>query len=254
MLQQIVKVVREAGEIMLNRKDLTLYGKEGFGNFVTDYDLRVQDYLISHLAKHFPNAAFVSEEGDFAQLEQVPPERFVIDPIDGTSNFICGFLMSAISVAYFYADEPLYAVIYNPFTAEMFTAEKDKGAFLNEQRIAIKERDFAQGIMEFGSAPYNRENRQRAFKLAQELSYQLMDVHSCGSAALALANVAANRNILYFDFELSPWDFAAGYLLISEAGGQCSQIDGSPMQFSNKQSILCGTDAAIKLFKSKYQG
>ena len=135
-------------------------------------------------------------------------------------------------------DEVQLAVVYNPYTKEMFTAEKSKGAWLNETPLAVKERDLKFGIVDFGSSPYNEQHRHQAFALAEKLSYHALDTHRLGSAAISICYVAANRNIMYFDFELSPWDYAAASLIVKEAGGQCTDINGEALGFNKKHSFL----------------
>lgn len=247
LLQSIIAVVREAGEIMLNADHIeeTAEEKSGRANYVTAYDKKVQAFLFDRLAKVLPDAVFIGEE-----KEENPPVSegyvFIIDPIDGTTNFMKGYCVSCISVGLLKEGQPYMGVVYNPYLDELFSAEKGRGAFRNGSKIHVSTHELKEGIVLFGTAPYNEELSKRSFSLAYELFKRSMDVRRSGSAAIDLCNVACGRAELYFELLLSPWDYAAGALILTEAGGKIMTADGKELTFDRKNGVVAGTEGTLK--------
>lgn len=239
LLEEITAAVYECAEIIMNAKrskDM-IDAKEGHANFVTTYDKMVQDVLKKKLMDIVPEAAFVGEEED----EIVVPKTgfvYIVDPIDGTTNFIYDYHVSCISVALLKDYKQYIGVVYNPYLDEMYTAIAGQGAKLNGEPIRVCEGDFESSLTAFGTAPYYEELKKKSFELAYELLGKSADVRRSGSAAIDLCNVAAGRISLYFELRLCPWDCAAGSLIVTEAGGKVTQVDGSPLDFTQKCSAL----------------
>jgi len=249
LLESIKAVVKETSSIMLEvtPEMLMVVAKEGHGNFVTDYDVRVQETLFAKLAEVLPGASFLGEEGDDEKIVGAG-YTFIIDPIDGTSNFIFGYGHSAISVALALDGEVILGVVYNPYRDEMYWAEKGEGSFLNGYRLEMADRALSEGIVACGTAPYYTDLTDKTFDMMKLIFLNSMDLRRVGSAALDLCYVAANRNVLFFELILSPWDYAAASLIITEAGGIFSQMDGNPVRIGDKCSILAGPAKAIADF------
>ena len=129
-------------------------------------------------------------------------------------------------------------VVYNPYLDEMFYGVKGQGAYLNGKRIHVSTEDLSNGIVLFGSAPYNTELAKASFDLAYEYFTKALDIRRSGSAALDLCSLAAGRAELYFEMILSPWDFAAGALILEEAGGIVTKINGEPLPCFEKSPVL----------------
>lgn len=184
MLEAIICAVREAGGILLGahagQGDIS--SKEGKANFVTKYDVAVQQFLQERLQKAFPNAAFLGEEGESSVL----PEKgdvFIVDPIDGTTNFITDYRHSSISVG-LARDGQMYAgVVYNPYLDEVFAAQRGKGAFLNGAPISCGSRGLAQGTAGFGTSPYHPDLAEPTFALLKKIYAAALDIRRSGSAA-----------------------------------------------------------------------
>lgn len=248
----LLPLIFKAGEKMLDAHDIEGCGnvKEKMGdaaNMVTMYDVAVQNFLIEEITKAIPEAYFIAEEkeNDASVLER--DYCFIIDPIDGTANFIHNYRHSCISVALFSHGEAIFSAVYDPYQNEMFSAEKGKGAFLNGCPMQVMERDFAHAIVAFGTCPYYKEKLGGAtFKLAHELYLRCSDVRRPGAAALDLAYLAAGRNDIFFEYLLSPWDIAAGYLLIKEAGGIISDMKGNEINFSAPSSVIAATPSVYE--------
>lgn len=251
MYSKITSLMEQCGKIMLSARDINggIIKKQGDANYVTRYDTKVQELLIEGLKEILPEAQFVAEESDDTTLSKINPEKeysFVIDPIDGTTNFIKGFDHSAISVALCRKNEVIFGAVYNPYTHEMYTAKRNCGAYINGKRITVHEGGLEEGIVSFGTTPYNRQRTAETMRMLEKFLNASMDIRRTGSAALDLCDVACQRSNLFFELELQPWDYAAGSLIITEAGGIITAIDNTPLRFDRPCSVLAGTPQAHK--------
>ena len=243
----ICPILTEAGKIMLGATDIDGEGgvseKPGTANFVTLYDIRVQKYLMKELSARFEDAYFIAEEKENDAESLRHPCCFVIDPIDGTTNFIHSYNHSCISLALLSYGEVIYGAVYDPYLGELFHAEKGKGAYLNGKPIKVSQHPMNYALTAFGTAPYCKDTLlEKTFALVSELCRDTADIRRCGSAALDMAYLAAGRNDIFFEFMLSPWDIAAGSLLITEAGGVITDMKGNPISFAEPGSILAATE------------
>ena len=239
IIEKINAAILDAGNIILqaDRSTETVTEKAGHANFVTSYDKAVQEMLQERLLQILPEAVFVGEEEDVhAQIKD--GYSFIIDPIDGTTNFIRDMHCSTISIGLLFQGEPVYAAIYNPYLQELYTAEKGQGAFLNGQPIHVSEKPLSESIILFGTSPYYPELAKKSFELLINLFNRALDVRRFGSAAYDLCMVAAGRAELFFEMQLSPWDYAAGALIVKEAGGTATQLNGEPLSYGHPCSVL----------------
>ena len=245
MREELEKIIRRAGEIILSADTPgEIYVKPGDANFVTEYDLRVQKYLYEALEALLPEAGFLGEEdlGENASGSLM----WVVDPIDGTTNFMHGMKESCVSVALCEGAETLLGMVYQPYRDELFYAEKGKGAFLNGQPIHVSDREPEKALLLFGTAPYYRSEAHRTFGLLADAFTFAADMRRSGTAAQDMAYVACGRADGYFEIILSPWDFAAGRLLVSEAGGLVTQLDGTPTDPEKPCSVVCGNPKVME--------
>lgn len=211
--------------------------KSGVTDLVTEYDKGIQKELAVGLKKILPEAKFIGEEGSSDELTD-DGYAFIVDPIDGTTNFIKDYHHSAISVALLKGKEVVAGVVYNPYLDEIFYAIKGHGAFCNGKRISVSSQPLSNGLVLFGSSPYDKNLFEKTIKILSEYFFKALDIRRSGSAALDLCSVACGRAELYFELQVSPWDFAAGKLLVEEAGGVVTALDGAPLSFDGKTSIL----------------
>ena len=248
MIKKITEIVKEAGKIVLSahNQENTITAKEGKKNFVTKYDVAVQDFLFKELGKAFPDAQFIGEEGenDFS----TDGLRFIIDPIDGTTNFMQDYRCSCISVALCNGNDVVAGVVYNPYTNEIFSAEKGKGAYLNGDRICVSERPLSDGLALFGTSPYHPENTDETFALLRKVFDLSRDIRRSGSAAFDICTVACGRCEVFFEKGLQPWDIAAGTLILKEAGGIALNYDGTEISFSTPNDVVFANPKAYKEF------
>ena len=229
MLDRLIAVVRRAGDMIRNAHDIEkdTHEKNGAADLVTKYDVAVQAFLQKELLALVPEAGFLGEEGEHKTLDK--PWVFVVDPIDGTTNFVRHMHHSNIAVALVHEGCVAYGVVYNPFTEEMFAARRGGGAFLNGRPIHVSDRDMSHAITMCGSTIYDRRFTDRSFSLMRRLYDLGLDFRRFGSAELDVCYVACGRAEVFFECRLSPWDYAAGSLILTEAGGKITRLDGSPI-------------------------
>lgn len=207
-------LAREGGEMMLKHRDLNIE-KKGANNFVTDIDKAVQAMLISRLSNAVPDAFFTAEEKD--NTDNPVGEGFIIDPIDGTHNFMNDLPICAVSIAYVCDGEVMCSVVYNPFREEMFAAIKGGGAFLNGEPIHCKNRPLENSLILTEDSWKGDRRVIRKYALGSRI---------LGSAELAICYVACGRAGGWISQKLHIWDYAAGKLILEEAGGILIEKDG----------------------------
>ncbi|MBT1166653.1 inositol monophosphatase family protein [Bifidobacterium simiarum] len=225
---------------------------KGVADFVTEVDTNVQSFVKSRLADRYPDIQFLGEENgeqdvDFDGL------YWVLDPIDGTTNLIHDYHHSAISLGLLRGGETLKAVLYQPWSEEMFTAEAGRGAFLNGKPIHVTdEADMSRALINVGTSPYHHELAERNFDIMRRVFVDSADIRRTGSAALDLAYVACGRADGYFEGSIKLWDYAAGRLLVTEAGGTVSNWQGDDLGHRMETAVLAGTPAIADLLRERY--
>ena len=223
---------------------------KGPANFVTASDIRTQKIIYEELSYAKPNWSFIMEESKPIE-NQNTKARFIIDPIDGTTNFMHGNPNFAISIAAEIDNRLEAAIIYSPITDEMFTAERGKGSFLNDKRIRVAARKkLSESILITGIPHLGRGNKELFIKEMDKIIPEVAGIRRSGSAALDLAWIAAGRYDIFWERGLSVWDIAAGILLVREAGGFAKGIDGSDQDLWNG-NIISGNDDIILALSEK---
>ncbi len=247
----LFSLIRQAGTVIVAAStELTeaqIDSKAGSANFVTTYDIQVQHILEDGIRSVMPSCTFLAEEAGEDHNPIGDGWTFVIDPIDGTANFIHNYRWSAISVGALYKGDPVWGAVYQPYTAEMFYAAKGQGAYLNGQRIAVSNRVLSEAIVAFGTSPYQRARFGRpTMELAKDILMEAGDIRRSGSAALDLCYVACGRVDAFYELELCPWDFMAGKLLIQEAGGWITTMDGQALPVDGRKSCVAAGGPTLK--------
>lgn len=234
----IIQLVHGTKPLIMDIKNAQTITIKGPADFVTAVDTAVQRHLQTKLCKLYPNIQFVGEEDHMNTIAPTGP-AWILDPIDGTTNLICDFHHSAVSLAYYDGNEILFGVIYNPFTEETFSAIKGEGAFLNEQPILVSsKKTLAESLVAIGTSPYDKHMATENFALFQKLFEETLDIRRVGAASLDLAYVACGRLDAYVERNLKPWDFAAGAIILTEAGGKISDYSGNSLDYCKNQDIL----------------
>lgn len=239
MINQIIEIVREASKLM--KRDFEIEQKGNDSNYVTSADVNVQRFLNKNLTELLPESAFVGEEEDELSEGEY---TWVVDPIDGTSNFIRDIGASAISVGLLKNGEPYIGVVYQPYRDEMFWAEIGKGAYLNGKRIHVSDRDFKHSNLCSAASLYNKDYAQPCFNIIERVYYEADDFRRLGSAAVELAYLAAGRVELYFEIRLFPWDFAACIPIIMEAGGEIELMFEEKIPLNRPAGVIAANSTA----------
>lgn len=245
LLAGIEAAAREAGRIMLEADNIRECAteKEGHGNFVTAYDKRVQAYLFDTLGSLLPEASFIGEEDGADQYTDRNRHgfSFCVDPIDGTSNFLCGYQPSVTSIALFRDGEPYIGVVYNPYWNMLLKGIRGGGAYLNGTPVCSSSEPLSRSLAVFGTAAYNPDNAERTFALCKAYLPRCIDLRRSGSAAWDLCSVAMGKTGLYFELQIQLWDYAAGGLIAEEAGCTLTNLEGKPLSWDGPSSILCAS-------------
>lgn len=242
---KIETIIRDAGEIMksgISSGDIYIKGR---ADFVTQKDLEVQNYIFGELNKLYPDIGFIGEE-EGKNIANESGMQWILDPIDGTTNYIYGYNMSAISLALKDKDKIVFGIVYNPFTNELFKAIKDKGAYLNDKPIKVSNvNSLTNALVAVGTSPYYKDLSVEVFDKIRRLFEESLDIRRSGSAALDLAYVACGRQDAYFEYSLKPWDYAAGCLILEEAGGIVKDTEGKELTYEDIIGIVACCNQSI---------
>jgi len=230
-LLAVARRAAEAGAAVLERyfrsADLEVRSK-GLNDFVTQADRESEAAIAREILGRFPDHRLVGEEGG-EQGGGTSEYRWFVDPLDGTTNFLQGLPIFAISIACLCGDEPVAALVVDPLADHWFWATRGGGAFLDGRRLAISPRRELAGAFLATGYPFRAHGALEAYlRIFHDALLRTRAIRRCGAAALDLAYTAAGVYDGFFEFRLSPWDVAAGALLVTEAGGRISDLDGGP--------------------------
>ncbi len=238
VLQDILPIVRSAGEIILRREGAASIQTKAAQDFVTEVDFRVQSYIRDRLKEDWPGIQFMGEEQDNGYIDFSRP-YWVLDPIDGTTNFIHDFHASVISLALVCDHDPIFGVVYNPSTGEEFTGIRRGGAFRNGVPIRVsKAASLSEALVFVGTAPCRRSEMDENFRRIQRVYLSCHDIRRFGCTALELCYIACGRADGQFEFGTKPWDIAAGWLILREAGGEVVSVWGGPPPLDGESAIV----------------
>jgi len=227
MLNTAVKAARRAGGI-INRAsrnlDILSVTQKGISDFVSEVDREAEQAIIKMLLDAYPSHSILAEESGAAGKSEF---QWIIDPLDGTTNFLHGFPQYAVSIALAHKGIMTQAVIYDPTRNDLFTATRGTGAYLNDHRIRVSKRiKLQQSLLGTGFPFREFEHVDTYLAMFRDLTQKTAGLRRAGAATLDLAYVAAGRLDGFWEFGLSPWDMAAGSLLITEAGGLVGDLEG----------------------------
>ena len=241
MLDVALAAAREAGVVLLEylNRPLDIKEKDHRADLVTQADRASERVIVDRLRAEFPNATILGEEG--GERKGTSQERWIVDPLDGTTNFAHGYPLFCVSIAYERDGEVVAGVVYAPLMDELFAAEQGAGATRNGERIGVSRVDrVADAMVCTGFKPSDYDRNAAQFAGA---SRRAQAVRRDGAAALDLAYTAMGRFDGFWVFDLSPWDTAAGSLLVGEAGGRVTALDGAAL--SLESSSILATNGAV---------
>jgi len=246
-----VRAARQAGNIIArsaDRVDALVVGSKSKNDFVSDVDRLAEQEIINTLRKAYPHHAILAEESGATPGSD--EFQWIIDPLDGTTNFLHGFPQYAVSIALMHKGRLDQAVVYNPISQELFTASRGGGAKLNDRRLRVTKRNSLDGALLGTGFPFRQQHLLDMYLATfKALHTDTAGIRRAGSAALDLAFVAAGRLDGFWEFGLSPWDMAAGVLLIQEAGGLVGDMGGGH-DYMESGNIVAGNP---KVFKAMLQ-
>ncbi len=244
MLNIAIKAARAAGAI-INRASLDIerlqVTAKSHNDFVTEVDQAAEQAIIDIIREAYPGHGILAEESGRTQGAKHSDFVWIIDPLDGTTNFIHGFPVYAVSIALAWRGQVQQAVVYDPTRNDLFYASRGKGAYLNDRRIRVSKRTRMLDALIGTGFPFRKgDNFQRYMKMFEDVMVQCAGLRRPGAASLDLCYVAAGYYDGFFETGLSPWDVAAGSLMITEAGGLVGNFTGEP-DFLYQREIVAGT-------------
>ena len=251
LLNIAVRAARRAGEVIvraLNRVDTLTITSKGRNDFVTEVDQAAEREIIASIRRSYPDHAFLAEESGVSGNSDTV---WIIDPLDGTTNFLHAMPIFAVSIACQIRGRLEHAVVYDPMRQEIFTASRGGGAHVDNRRLRVSAHKTLEGALIGTGFPYRDNTRylDEYLNMMRAVIMNTAGVRRPGAASLDLAYVAAGRLDAFWEIGLSPWDTAAGTLLIQEAGGRIGTLSGG--EYTQGGNILCGTpkvyDAMLEL-------
>ena len=256
LLPQMEAMARDAGALLMDyfRRRIGFQYK-GEADLVTEADRQSEALLTGRIRQYWPQHDLMGEEG--ARQERGSDYRWYIDPLDGTTNFAHGFPVFCVSLALTHKGEPEAGVLYDPTRDELFAAEKGQGASLNGQRVHVSEVTAVSESLLATGFPSHKRHKNPNIYFYHQLTLRSHGVRRAGSAALDLASVACGRVDGFWEFNLHPWDTAAGVLLVREAGGQVTRFDGGPWQLDSRETLASNGlihEALMREFQAIFHG
>lgn len=241
----VQEIVREAANLFKDRTAAEHTKMKGSCDFVTEVDTSVQNFIQGKLAELYPEIQFIGEEKENDEID-MNGMAWVLDPVDGTANLIHDYRHSAISLALMSGRESVMGIVYHPYMDDMFYAEKGKGAYLNGEPIHVTdESDFGNSMIIIGTSSYYKDEADENFDMFLRIFKDCLDVRRTGSAALDLAYVAAGRAEGFLEKHLKIWDFAAGMLIVREAGGEVCTYQGKKLTMVMRENVVAGNPHAL---------
>jgi myo-inositol-1(or 4)-monophosphatase len=248
-------IAREAGALIMDFFGRVSIEYKGDADLVTGADRAAEKLIMEHIREQFPGHNVMGEEG--TRIEKGSDYRWYVDPLDGTTNFAHGFPVFCVSMAVEHKGTRVAGVIYDPTRDELFAAEKGSGAFLNQQQIQVsKTANLAECLVATGFPSHKRHKNPNIF-FYHQLTLRTHGVRRAGSAALDLCNVASGRFDGFWEFNLNPWDTAAGVLIVEEAGGKVSDFRGGPFKIESREVLASNGlvhDALLREFDAIFKG
>lgn len=250
--EELEALLKKAGKLFADRNAAAHTREKGVADYVTEVDFAVQQFIRGHLEELYPEVQFLSEEKSNEDIDK-NGLVWVLDPVDGTTNLIHDYRASVISLALMQEGSVVLGMIYNPYTDELFSAQKGKGSYCNGQKIEVSGAETIEKcLIAIGTSPYYKEVAEENFKIFQAVFKDCQDIRRSGSAALDLAYVACGRIEAYLERNLKIWDYAAGMLLVREAGGRVTDYRGKDADTEMISDITAANPRINSVLTEKY--
>lgn len=245
-IETVQAMIKEVSKQFLTREASLHIEEKGVSNFVTKADKAIEKAIKEKLSKCYPQVQFLGEESEEQNVD-FSGAVWILDPIDGTANFIHDLRHSCLSLALAINKEVVFGMIYHYYTGECYYAKKGMGAYLNGSPIHVSSvSELRYSLASFGTSPYYKESADQIYDTLKKVYLLCEDIRRFGSAALELSYVACGRIDLYLEKGLKPWDYAAAIILIQEAGGTITDYQGNPIDVSKPCDILAGNGVVEK--------
>lgn len=253
---KVIELIKQTGPLIFQEMTHEKVTEKGAADYVTNVDVAVQNFLKDALAKEFPDIALIAEEKENLGLDPAK-SYWILDPIDGTTNLIRDYHLSAVSLGLYENGEITFGVVYNPFTEELFCGAKKEGAFLNGVPIHVSDQpEFKDAVISFGSSPYEKNRAKDLFPVFYNVFMNCADFRRTGSAALDLCYVACGRQHAFLEQNLKPWDYSGAAVILTEAGGTISDWKNEKLPYLVNADILACVpqfrEILLKLIEQKY--
>ena len=252
LLKEIQGVIREAAELFLDREAAAKIKEKGAYNYVTAVDEAVQSFMQEKLGTLYPNIQFMGEEKDNSDIE-MNGLIWGLDPVDGTTNLVHDYHYSAISLALLNGGETVMGIVYAPYADEMYYAQKGNGSYLNGQKIHVSEsKDMKESLISVGTSPYYKYEAEENFKIFMHIFKHCQDIRRGGCASLDMVHVACGRIDGYIENHLKLWDYAAGTLIVREAGGKVLDYNGKNLSMTLEGNVVAGNPYISSILVQQY--
>lgn len=256
--REALEIVLAAGRELTGRRGADHIKEKGHTDYVTEVDVRVQQFIFRELSKIDPGAQFLGEEKDNSGVD-MNGRVWILDPVDGTTNFIHDFQHSVVSLACSERGRITSGIVYDPYRRECFEAQEGRGAFLNKKPVSVsKAAELSQCLIAVGTSPGHRERAEESFRKMRAVYDQCQDIRRVGSAALELCYVACGRLDGFFEERLKLWDYGAAGLILREAGGWIQaderQVAAGTPGIREELLGLVGDETDRKLYSGDREG
>ncbi|MDQ0363217.1 inositol monophosphatase family protein [Breznakia pachnodae] len=248
IMKEMIDIAKEAGIRIKNDRDFSVSEKTDAANIVTTMDTQIQNFILGRLEQLLPEAKVIAEEDNVHSFDN--GYVWIVDPIDGTTNYAYDCKHSCISIALLNENDGYIGVVYNPYLDELFYAKKGEGSFLNGKPLNVTDCSMNESLVIMGTAPYRKDKADYTFEIAKRLFVNGRDIRRSGSAVLDLCYVACGRYDAFFEADLAVWDRAAAALIISEAGGIVEAIEPDVWNYERSIGVIAGNKNNIKDLKA----
>lgn len=238
IMKEMIAIAKEAGNQIVSNRDFSVSEKTDVANIVTTMDIKIQSFILERLNALLPDAKVIAEEDNIHSFDN--GYVWIVDPIDGTTNYAYDCKHSCISIALLNESEGYIGVVYNPYLDELFYAKKGEGSFLNGKPLQVNQHTMKESLIIMGTAPYSKDKADYTFDTAKRLFLNGRDIRRSGSAVLDLCYVACGRYDAFFEAELAVWDRSAAALIISEAGGIVEAIKPDVWNYEKSIGVIAG--------------
>lgn len=237
VIEDVIKIVTDTASMYFDNTIISnIIDKGAVENYATNVDLSIENRLKQELAKVIPSAEFIGEESNHKGM--IPEYAWIVDPIDGTANFVRDIKECCISVGLIQNGKPVLGVIYAPWLGELYVAADGEGATLNGKPIKVSDRSFRESIYYMSTCSYDKNSSGDMFNFVGTISPNVEDVRRFGSAALALAYIAVGRIELYYTCNIHPWDICAGLCILTEAGGSYKILRNEDKMWKSEVDLM----------------